>query len=139
VTAGAFKKFLVMHAVAFGVGLGLILGVARILFGWSSLAIVLPGTRPRGDKPPPEIRRKLLELVQRLVEMLESKVDSITGSKADGGAGRYATHEIEAFWLILEGLEPGERIVYEGLQKVREGAVVNPTLTEVQPTIEENP
>lgn len=46
--------------------------------------------------------------------------------------------KIEAFWLILEGLEPGERVVYEGLQKVREGAVVNPTLTEVQPTIEEN-
>jgi hypothetical protein len=42
VTAGAFKKFLVMHAVGFGVGLGLILGVARILFGWSSLSIVLP-------------------------------------------------------------------------------------------------
>lgn len=42
VTAGAFKKALVMHAVAFGVGLGLILGVARILFDWSSLAIVLP-------------------------------------------------------------------------------------------------
>jgi hypothetical protein len=42
VTAGAFKKFLVMHSVAFGVGLGLILGIARIMFGWSSLAIVLP-------------------------------------------------------------------------------------------------
>jgi hypothetical protein len=42
VTAGAFKKFLVMHSVGFGVGLGLILGVARILFDWSSLAIVLP-------------------------------------------------------------------------------------------------
>ena len=46
--------------------------------------------------------------------------------------------KIEAFWLILEGLKPGEKIVYEGLQKVREGAVVNPTITEVQPTIEEN-
>ncbi|HET8647849.1 MAG TPA: DUF1538 family protein, partial [Vicinamibacteria bacterium] len=42
VTAGAFKKFLVMHSVAFGVGLGLILGIARIMWGWSSLAIVLP-------------------------------------------------------------------------------------------------
>jgi Protein of unknown function (DUF1538) len=42
VTAGAFKKFLVMHSVAFGVGMGLILGIARIMFGWSSLAIVLP-------------------------------------------------------------------------------------------------
>ena len=28
--------------------------------------------------------------------------------------------------LILEGLKPGERIVVEGLQKVREGAVVKP-------------
>ena len=42
VTAGAFKKFLVMHTVAFGVGLGLILGIARIMWGWSSLALVLP-------------------------------------------------------------------------------------------------
>jgi len=28
--------------------------------------------------------------------------------------------------LILEGLKPGERIVVEGLQKVREGAPVQP-------------
>jgi hypothetical protein len=42
VTAGAFKKFLVMHSVAFGVGLGLIIGIARIMFDWSSLSIVLP-------------------------------------------------------------------------------------------------
>ena len=42
VTAGAFKKFLVMHSVGFGVGLGLIIGVARILWGWSSLSIVFP-------------------------------------------------------------------------------------------------
>jgi hypothetical protein len=42
VTAGAFKRFLVMHSVAFGVGLGLILGIARIMFDWSSLAIVVP-------------------------------------------------------------------------------------------------
>ena len=46
--------------------------------------------------------------------------------------------KIEAFWLILEGLEPGERVVYEGLQKVRDGAVVNPIVQEIQPTIEEN-
>ena len=42
VTAGAFKKFLVMHSVGIGVGVGLIIGVARILYDWSSLAIVLP-------------------------------------------------------------------------------------------------
>src|SRR4029450_11057834 len=42
VTAGAFKKFLVMHSVGVGLGVGLIIGVARILFGWSSLSIMLP-------------------------------------------------------------------------------------------------
>jgi len=29
-------------------------------------------------------------------------------------------------WVIEEGLKPGERIVVEGLQKVREGAPVQP-------------
>ena len=42
VTAGAFKKGLVMHTVAFGVGLGLVVGVAKILFGWPTMWIVLP-------------------------------------------------------------------------------------------------
>jgi RND family efflux transporter MFP subunit len=32
--------------------------------------------------------------------------------------------------LILEGLKPGERIVVEGLQKVREGAPVQPAAVE---------
>lgn len=42
VTAGAFKRLLVMHTVAFGVGLGLIIGIAKIMFGWSALAVVAP-------------------------------------------------------------------------------------------------
>jgi membrane fusion protein (multidrug efflux system) len=29
-------------------------------------------------------------------------------------------------WLISEGLKPGERVVAEGLQKVRQGMQVNP-------------
>ncbi|HRZ86753.1 MAG TPA: DUF1538 domain-containing protein [bacterium] len=42
ITAGAFKKFLVMHTVGFGVGVGLVIGVAKIMFGWPALAIILP-------------------------------------------------------------------------------------------------
>jgi membrane fusion protein (multidrug efflux system) len=35
--------------------------------------------------------------------------------------------------MILEGIKPGERIVTEGLQKVREGAVVQPmTVGQIQ-------
>lgn len=36
-----------------------------------------------------------------------------------------------SFWLIRAGLEPGEQVVYEGFQKVREGTVVEPVLTEI--------
>jgi membrane fusion protein (multidrug efflux system) len=37
-------------------------------------------------------------------------------------------------WLIVEGLEPGEKVVYEGLQKVRDGAAVKPTAAQLNPT-----
>jgi RND family efflux transporter MFP subunit len=33
-----------------------------------------------------------------------------------------------AMWLIDEGLKPGERVVVEGVQKVRDGLLVHPTL-----------
>ncbi len=33
---------------------------------------------------------------------------------------------IGAFWLIMEGLKPGEKVVYEGMQSARAGSVVNP-------------
>ncbi len=36
------------------------------------------------------------------------------------------------FWLIKEGLKPGEKVIYEGLQKVKEGMVVAPEVVEVK-------
>jgi membrane fusion protein (multidrug efflux system) len=36
------------------------------------------------------------------------------------------------FWIITEGLEIGEKVVYEGLQKVNEGGKVNPVIQDVQ-------
>jgi membrane fusion protein (multidrug efflux system) len=35
---------------------------------------------------------------------------------------------IKQFWLVTEGLTSGERVVYEGLQKVRDGAIVTPVV-----------
>jgi membrane fusion protein (multidrug efflux system) len=32
-----------------------------------------------------------------------------------------------SLWIIDQGLEPGQRVVVEGLQKIRDGATVNPT------------
>ena len=39
--------------------------------------------------------------------------------------------KIESFWLIREGLKAGEKIVYEGLQKVRDKTVVEPTVIDI--------
>jgi membrane fusion protein (multidrug efflux system) len=33
-----------------------------------------------------------------------------------------------AMWIIDQGLKPGERVVVEGVQKVRDSMSVNPTL-----------
>lgn len=46
--------------------------------------------------------------------------------------------KVKQFWLITEGLKPGEKIVYEGLQKVKDGAVVNPIIKEIELPNEEN-
>jgi len=34
---------------------------------------------------------------------------------------------VDSLWVIEEGLKPGEKVIVEGLQRVKEGAVVNPT------------
>jgi len=46
--------------------------------------------------------------------------------------------KIKQFWLITEGLKPDERIVYEGLQKVKDGIIVKPTLKEIESTDQES-
>jgi membrane fusion protein (multidrug efflux system) len=43
---------------------------------------------------------------------------------------------IKEFWLITEGLKPGEQVVYEGLQKVKPGANVKPTIKEATSIIQ---
>ncbi|EFK11431.1 efflux transporter, RND family, MFP subunit, partial [delta proteobacterium NaphS2] len=39
--------------------------------------------------------------------------------------------KVESFWLIREGLKPGEKVVYEGLQKVKDGTVVAAKVVQV--------
>lgn len=40
--------------------------------------------------------------------------------------------KVREFWLITEGLKPGEKVVYEGLQLARDGVVVEPTVKEIE-------
>ena len=42
-TNGAFRKSLLMYAVSFGVGCGIALGVARIIYDWPLVWLILPG------------------------------------------------------------------------------------------------
>jgi len=42
--------------------------------------------------------------------------------------------KIGSLWLITDGLQPGEKVVYEGLQKVKDGTSVKPTVVDVKPT-----
>lgn len=46
--------------------------------------------------------------------------------------------KIGQFLLVTEGLQRGEMIVYEGLQKVRDEMTVNPVIKEIQSTFEES-
>ncbi len=40
--------------------------------------------------------------------------------------------KVRDLWLITEGLKPGEKVVYEGLQLARDGVVVEPTVKEIE-------
>jgi membrane fusion protein (multidrug efflux system) len=39
--------------------------------------------------------------------------------------------KVDSLWLIEKGLKPGEKVVYEGLQKVRDGATVKPVAVDL--------
>lgn len=42
--------------------------------------------------------------------------------------------KIGSSWLIAEGLKSGEKVIFEGLQKVKDGVVVTPTVADIIPT-----
>ncbi len=41
--------------------------------------------------------------------------------------------KVKGFWLISEGLKPGEHVVYEGLQVVKDGLTVKPVVAILEP------
>jgi membrane fusion protein (multidrug efflux system) len=75
-----------------------------------------------------ETRQGALLVPQRAVQELQG-----THQVAVVGAdNKVAMRTVKAgarignLWVVEEGLKPGERVVVEGLQKVRDGAIVNP-------------
>jgi membrane fusion protein, multidrug efflux system len=46
---------------------------------------------------------------------------------------------IGELWIVSQGLEPGDRVVVEGVQKARPGAVVNPQVVPLSAIKDELP
>jgi membrane fusion protein (multidrug efflux system) len=43
-----------------------------------------------------------------------------------------AGERIGSLWIIESGLKAGEKVIVEGIQKVREGVIVQPTVVDIQ-------
>jgi membrane fusion protein (multidrug efflux system) len=57
-------------------------------------------------------------------------VDGVDGTDTAHNREVSVGPKIGSDWLIPEGLKPGERVIYEGLQKVKDGAKVKPTVAD---------
>lgn len=74
------------------------------------------------------VRKDALLVPQRSVSEVQGKyMVAVVGadSKVDIRPVQVA-ERIENLWVILEGLKPGERVIVEGIQKVRPGITVTP-------------
>ncbi|GJM15942.1 MAG: acriflavin resistance protein [Thermodesulfobacteriota bacterium] len=71
-------------------------------------------------------QRSVVELQGTYSVMVIDEKNQVQGRQVKVGS------KVKEFWLITEGLKTNERIIYEGLQKVKEGMVVNPEEVEIK-------
>jgi membrane fusion protein, multidrug efflux system len=75
-----------------------------------------------------EVKKNALIVPQRALKEVQGKFMAALV----GADNKVTIKEVEAgekvgpFWVINAGLKPGDRVVAEGLQKIKEGLVVNP-------------
>ena len=83
-----------------------------------------PAARPvREDPRATSVRKDALLVPQRAVAEVQGKyMVAVVGAdnKVDIRPVQ-AAERVDSLWVILEGLKPGERVVVEGIQKVRPG------------------
>jgi len=65
-------------------------------------------------------QRALTELQGRYMVAVVGDGDKVTLRQVKAG------EKVGSLWVVEEGLKPGERVVTEGTQKVKEGMIVNP-------------
>jgi membrane fusion protein (multidrug efflux system) len=71
-------------------------------------------------------QRCVMELQGRYSVLVVGEGDKVQTREVKAGP------KINQFWLITEGLKPGDHVVYEGLQGAKDGAVVKPTIKEIE-------
>jgi membrane fusion protein (multidrug efflux system) len=82
-----------------------------------------------------EVRKGVLLVPQRAVTELQGTYQVIVVGEGNKAETRpvVAGQRVDSRWIIDSGLKPGERVVVEGLQKVRSGMVVVPTAGSAKP------
>jgi membrane fusion protein (multidrug efflux system) len=77
-----------------------------------------------------EMRPGALLVPQRAVQELQGQftVVVVTAEKKAETRKVKPGARVGSLWLVEEGLKPGEQVIVEGAQKVRDGMVVNPTV-----------
>jgi len=71
-------------------------------------------------------QRCVIELQGRFSVLVVDEDNKVLNRKVQIGP------TIKEFWLIKEGLKPGELVIYEGVQKVKEGQIVNPATVDIK-------
>jgi membrane fusion protein (multidrug efflux system) len=82
-----------------------------------------------------ETRAGALLVPQRAVQELQNlySVAVVTADNKVAFRNVKVGPRVDGLWVIEEGVKPGETVVVEGLQRVREGAVVNPKAVPASP------
>jgi len=94
--------------------------------------IVRPGQFAR-VRVPVAVRKDALLVPQRAVSELQAtySVGAVTpDNKVEMRPVRTGAR-VGGLWVIESGLKPGDRVIVEGLQKVRNGSLVVPTAVEL--------
>lgn len=90
-------------------------------------AILRPGLYAKVRAPTETVRGALLVPAQAVQETQGAYQVAVVGPDDKVALRRVkAGEQVDGLWVITEGLKPGERVVTEGLQKVKDGIVVRP-------------
>jgi membrane fusion protein (multidrug efflux system) len=83
-----------------------------------------------------EVRKDALLVPQRAVQELQNLYNvAVVGSDNKVSFRNVKVGpRVDSLWVIEEGLKPGEKVVVEGLQRIRDGATVSPKAAAPAPT-----